>query len=81
MADAVNVTQPIKGGTLKISIGEGKDIHIELPLGTASLAPAVTAVTTDGISDKVADPKLLRSLTRNHYKITEVKRGPETKIE
>lgn len=27
------------------------------------------------------EPKLIRSLTRKHYKITEVKRGPETRID
>ena len=83
----------LPGGTLKISIGEGKDIHIELPLsGTGQPAavpsgehmPGQSACSvSDAVSAKAAapEPKLLRSLTRKHYKITEVKRGPETHID
>ena len=72
------------GGVLKIHIGEGKDIHIELPMnasaGTAKAVelPAGAEVTAPV---KEQEPKLIRSLTRKHFKITEVKRGPETKIE
>ncbi|MDD3362190.1 MAG: D-proline reductase (dithiol) proprotein PrdA [Hespellia sp.] len=67
-SDSANLTAPIKNGTLKISIGQGTDIHIELPLGSIS-------------SDAEPETKLLRCLTRNHYKITEVKRGPKTMID
>ena len=82
------VATQVQGGRLKIHIGEGKDINIEIPVGgfasqggaqvvpvgeNASVAPAVKEVEKEA--------KVVRSLTRNHYKITEVKRGPETKIE
>ena len=85
----VAVSTKLPGGTLKISIGEGKDIHIELPLsGSGSQTAAVPGqpipADASGISPvKTAapEPKLIRSLTRKHYKITEVKRGPETRID
>lgn len=78
------VASKTNGGVLKIHIGEGKDIHIELPMnvgaGTAKAVelPAGAEVATPV---KEQEPKLIRSLTRKHFKITEVKRGPETKIE
>ncbi len=72
------------GGVLKIHIGEGKDIHIELPMGVgAGTAKAVEVPAGAEIAAPVKEqePKLIRSLVRKHFKITEVKRGPETKIE
>ncbi len=82
--------QNVPGGVLKIHIGEGKDIDIELPTGLGggsavvpALAPAKAEAAPAGIqeAEKPAEEKVVRSLTRKHYKITEVKRGPETKIE
>jgi len=82
------VATQVQGGRLKIHIGEGKDINIEIPVGgfasqggaqvvpvgeNASVAPAAKEVEKEA--------KVVSILTRNHYKITEVKRGPETKIE
>lgn len=72
------------GGVLKIHIGEGKDIHIELPMGVgtgAARAIEVPAGAEVAAPVKEQEPKLIRSLVRKHFKITEVKRGPETKIE
>ena len=72
------------GGVLKIHIGEGKDIHIELPMGVGSGAARAIEVPTGAevaAPAKEQEPKLIRSLVRKHFKITEVKRGPETKIE
>ena len=74
------------GGVLKIHIGEGKDINIELPTGIASteaLAIPAGAEVSSGTVAAVAsqEPKVVRSLTRKHFNITEVKRGPETKLE
>lgn len=69
---------PMNGGTLKISIGEGKDIHIEVPLSGFSGLSAETAASTKATEQP---PKLIRSISRKHYSITEVKRGSETKIE
>ncbi len=87
------VPHPVQaaGGVLRIHIGEGKDINIELPTGLTSGGAAIAEVTeapvAEGTPAAAAEPaadqeeKVVRSLTRKHFKITEVKRGPETKIE
>lgn len=73
------------GGVLRIHIGEGKDINIELPTGLAAGGAAVAAVAEGGAAVEAPaveqEAKVVRSLTRKHFQITEVKRGPETKIE
>lgn len=81
-------TTSVAGGTLKIHIGEGKDIDIELPMGLGSGAAqavevpaAVAAVEAAAPAKEVEEEKVVRTLTRKHFNITEVKRGPETKIE
>lgn len=75
-------------GTLKIHIDEGKGIDLEIPVGAfagAGAAPvAVAAAPVAGAAAaaaEVGEEKVVRSLIRKHYNITEVKRGPETKIE
>ena len=73
----VDMSKPMFNGTLKIQIGEGRDIHIEMPMGMGSKAASCAAATSNVVT---GEPKLLRSLTRHHYKITEVKRGPKTEI-
>ena len=87
-AAPVATAATVAGGTLKIHIGEGKDINLEIPVGAlgasgaavaevpAGAATADTAAAADADVEKVAG-----ELTRKHFKITEVKRGPETKIE
>lgn len=79
-------TSTIQGGKLKIHIGEGKDINIEIPIGGLSLNTQAQVVpvnekTLSYAKEVIKEAKVVRSLTRKHYKITEVKRGPETKIE
>ncbi|MCR5345127.1 MAG: D-proline reductase (dithiol) proprotein PrdA [Lachnospiraceae bacterium] len=73
----VDMSKPMFNGTLKIQIGEGRDIHIEMPMGMSSKAASRAAATSSAVT---GEPKLLRSLTRHHYKITEVRRGPKTEI-
>lgn len=83
------VAGPAAGGTLKIHIGEGKDIDLEIPVGAlgggAAVAPlpagAEAAVAGAAAPETAGEEKVVRSLTRKHFTITEVKRGPETKIE
>ncbi len=83
-------TTSVVGGTLKIHIGEGKDIDIELPMGIGSGAAQTVEVPAAVAAVEAAAPaqaesneevKVVRTLTRKHFNITEVKRGPETKIE
>ena len=82
---AAPVATQVQGGRLKIHIGEGKDINIEIPVGAFASqggAQVVPVAENAPVSKEVVgEAKVVRSLTRNHYKITEVKRGPETKIE
>lgn len=82
-------TTTVSGGTLKIHIGEGKDIDIELPMGIGTGTAQAVEVPAEAVAVVEAAPaaanneevKVVRTLTRKHFNITEVKRGPETKIE
>ena len=78
------------GGTLRIHIGEGRDINLEIPVGALGAggaavvevpAEAVAAVEAAPAAANNEEVKVVRTLTRKHFNITEVKRGPETKIE
>ena len=92
-AKAVSVPggKAFPGGSLKIHIGEGKGIDIQIPLSSVGgTATAVSEVGTEQSltggaatesSAPVQEEVVVRSLTRKHFKITEVKRGPETKLE
>lgn len=87
-AAPVAAAAPAAGGVLKIHIGEGKDINLEIPVGALGGGSAAAAEVPAGAAAAVAaapaaeqEAKLIRSLTRKHFNITEVKRGPETKIE
>lgn len=88
-AAPVATAATVAGGTLKIHIGEGKDINLEIPVGAlgttgeavAEVPAAVAATATATAEAPVEEAKVVGTLTRRHIKITEVKRGPETKIE
>ncbi len=88
-AAPVATAATVAGGTLKIHIGEGKDINLEIPVGAlgatgeavAEVPAAVAATATATAEAPVEETKVVGTLTRRHIKITEVKRGPETKIE
>ena len=85
------------GGCLKIHIGEGKGIDIQIPVGALGISSATSKVQgafTSPIASQLASENgkntekekkeeeiLVRSLVRKHYKVTEVRRGPETKLE
>ena len=90
----VAAAQPVSGGVFKLHIGEGKDIDLEIPLGGftasaggAAVIPAAAqpgAAASDGAQaspSKAAEEVVAGELTRKHFKITEVKRGPKTTIE
>ena len=73
---------PAAGGVLKIHIGEGKDINLEIPVGALGGGSAAAAEVPAGAAAAVAaapaaeqEAKLIRSLTRKHFNITEVKRN------
>lgn len=80
--------QAVSGGNIVIHIGEGKDINLSIPVGVyGGQGVASNAVTAAAVPGAVVEPakkledKVVRSLTRKYLNITEVKRGPETKIE
>ena len=81
-------------GVLKIHIGEGKDINLEIPMGYAAgpvapqevaapvVAQEVPAEKVQEVQEKVELPdRKVRELVKKHYKIDKVEFGPETKIE
>lgn len=87
---ATGATTTVAGGKLKIHIGEGKGIDLEIPMGLGrgvaagtTSAAATGSVASAGATASAAsgEEKVVRTLTRKHYNITEVKRGDKTKIE
>ena len=87
-AAPVATAATVAGGTLKIHIGEGKDINLEIPVGALGATgeavaevPAAAVAATATAEAPVEEEKVVGTLTRKHIKITEDKRGPETKIE
>lgn len=84
---AVVAPAAVQGGVLKLHIGEGKNIDLEIPMGIAGGQAAVAEVPAGAVAalapaaEVEQEAKVIRSLTRKHFAITEVKRGPETKIE
>ena len=85
------------GGCLKIHIGEGKGIDIQIPVGALGISSATSAMQgafTSPIASQLSSENgkntekekkeeeiLVRSLVRKHFKVTEVRRGSETKLE
>ena len=87
-AAPVATAATVAGGTLKIHIGEGKDINLEIPIGALGATgeavaevPAAAVAATATAEAPVEEEKVVGTLTRRHIKITDVQRGPETKIE
>ena len=86
---AAPAAAPVAGGVMKIHIGEGKDIDLEIPVGALGAGGAAAVAVPAGAESTVAgaapaeaeEEKVVRTLTRKHFNITEAKRGPETKIE
>lgn len=79
-------------GSVKIRIGKGEDIYLEIPVGTAAVqahpaqlgeqAPAISkesAQAESEASEKRAVEE--RKLIRKYYPIENIELGPETKIE
>ena len=78
---------PVQGGVFKLHIGEGKDINLEIPVGImgGAAAPAPAGIPAPVVQAvpvaEEKDARVMGTLTRKHFNITEVKRGPETKID
>ncbi|WP_107572318.1 D-proline reductase (dithiol) proprotein PrdA [Clostridioides difficile] len=89
-AAVVPVSTGVAGETVKIHIGEGKNISLEIPLSVAGQAgvaapvanvAAPVASAAAEVAPKVEEKKLLRSLTKKYFKIDKVEFADETKIE
>lgn len=81
--EAISQEATINGGVLKIKISEGKGIDIEIPLGiNMAKAPEVKTVKEENIKTEIKyEDRVVRKLVKKHFKIDEVKFGPETKID
>ncbi|SET29371.1 D-proline reductase (dithiol) PrdA [Natronincola peptidivorans] len=91
-AAAAPVVQAV-GGVVKIHIGEGKDINLEIPLSVAGAmgtvsqpaaaveTPVETATAAKVEKEAALEAKAIRKLVKKHFKIEKVVFGPETKIE
>lgn len=86
----VSQIAPVNGQTIKIHIGEGRDINLEIPLnvaqgmGVAPVAPVAVAENAEAVEVKAApvqEAKAIRSLTKKHFKIEKVVFAEETKID
>lgn len=86
----VSQIAPVNGQTIKIHIGEGRDINLEIPLnvaqgmGVAPVAPVAVAENAEAVevkADPVQEAKAIRSLTKKHFKIEKVVFAEETKID
>ena len=96
-AETPVMSSVVNGGILKIKIAEGKGIDIEIPLNafnqngvqqvegvkksTAGMAIAKEVVKENKAPEVKVEDKIVRQLIKKHFKIEEVKFGPETKIE
>ena len=79
-AAVVPVSTGVAGETVKIHIGEGKNISLEIPLSVAGQAgvaapvanvAAPVASAAAEVAPKVEEKKLLRSLTKKHFNETQ----------
>lgn len=85
------VSGTMNSGVVKIQIGEGKDIHLEIPIAIAAtmgVVPKTEATKDVAVSNSVSVSedsapmqKIIRTLKRRHFQIDNVLFGPETKIE
>lgn len=94
-APVAGATVATVGGSVRIHIGEGKNIDLEFPLGAGVAAPAAPApvaaagATTAATGEAVAavaesaaqEAVKVRELRHDHLKIEKVEFGEETKIE
>lgn len=79
----------VSDGMLHLSVKEGKDIKLDVPLamvnqGAVQSAPAASQEsneTTDSQQEEKVDEEVVRSLTRKHFKIDKVEFSDETKID
>lgn len=85
----VSQIAPVNGQTIKIHIGEGRDINLEIPLtvaqgmGVAPVAPVASEIVeaVEVKAEPAQEAKAIRSLAKKHFKIEKVVFAEETKID
>lgn len=85
----VSQIAPVNGQTIKIHIGEGRDINLEIPLtvaqgmGVAPVAPVAQEMgeAVEVKAEPAQEAKAIRSLAKKHFKIEKVVFAEETKID
>lgn len=93
-APAAKSSAALPGGTLKIHIGEGKDINLEIPVGISQELPATDPVTLkeaeagSSATDKEAEGRFMKeedavrhTLKNYTFPVKDVIIGDETKFE
>ncbi|SHH01843.1 D-proline reductase (dithiol) proprotein PrdA [Tepidibacter thalassicus] len=86
---SVSYTAPsVSGSSIKIHIGEGKDINLEIPLNVATSMGVVSQATSEPVAEvkeetkkEIEEAKVVRKLVKKHFKIEKVEFADETKIE
>lgn len=85
LVDKVKKPEKVRkeASSIKIQIGEGKDINIEIPFPiTTSSADSPTPMVEEIKEEKdLPEENKLKKLTRKYFKIDKVEFGPETKID
>lgn len=79
----------VNNGIIKIHIGEGKDINLEIPMilygGSPGISTGQDTKTTSSASiendKKKSEDRVIRSLVKKHFQIDNVEFGKETKID
>ncbi|MDM8333940.1 D-proline reductase (dithiol) proprotein PrdA [Limosilactobacillus panis] len=79
----------VSDGMLHLSVKEGKDIKLDVPLamvnqGAVQSAPAASQASNETAASQQepeVDEEVVRSLTRKHFKIDKIEFGDETKID
>lgn len=72
---------------VRIHIGEGKDINLDIPVcisqgfGADTKSENIVKDSSLELKEDSDEDKIIRTLTRKHFKIDEVKFGDETKIQ
>lgn len=85
LVDKVKKPEKVRkeASSIKIQIGEGKDINIEIPFPiTTSSADSPTPMVEEIKEEKdLPEENKLKKLKRKYFKIDKVEFGPETKID
>lgn len=92
--DSFSTSTSFNGGVLKIHIGKGKDIDLEIPIFGPQVGVSKVETNSSPLINKTQEfketktdienklpVKKVRTLTKKHFKIEEVLFGEETKIE